>query len=98
MYTKNAEFKAGIVVLVGLAVLLSLLWLAGGAQSLFARTRTAHIRFEPGYAAPAKGDIVRMNGIPVGTVSEVQLTSEIRRGADLTAQDRARLKLKPGDD
>jgi ABC-type transporter Mla subunit MlaD len=98
MYTKNAEFKAGIVVLVGLAVLLSLLWLAGGAESLFARTRTIHIRFEQSYAAPTKGDIVRMNGIEVGKVSEVSLETEIRRGADLTPEDRAKLGLKPGED
>jgi ABC-type transporter Mla subunit MlaD len=98
MYTKNAEFKAGIVVLIGLAVLLSLLWVAGGASSLFARTRTVHIRFEQGFAAPADGDVVRMNGIAVGTVSEVRLATETRRGAELTAQDRAKLGLRKEED
>jgi ABC-type transporter Mla subunit MlaD len=98
MYTKNAEFKAGIVVLLGLGVLLTFLWLAGGAQALFARTRSVPVRFAPGTAAPSEGDVVRMNGLEVGTVSEVGQREEIRRGAQLTLEDRAELDLDPGQD
>ena len=39
MYTKNAEFKAGIVVQVGLAGLLALVWFAGGSESLWGGNR-----------------------------------------------------------
>src|SRR5205807_3180134 len=39
-----------------------LLWFAGGSESLFAKYREIHIRFEQGFAAPVKGDSVFMNG------------------------------------
>src|SRR5262245_56302041 len=98
MYTKNPEFKAGLVVLLALGVLLALLWLAGGAESLFERKRTIYVRFEQGYAAPREGDAINMNGLKVGTVASVVQREEIRRGAQLTPDDRRKLKLKPGED
>ena len=35
MYTKQAEFKAGLVVLLAIAGLLVLVWFAAGAESIF---------------------------------------------------------------
>lgn len=97
MYTKNAEFKAGIVVLLALAVFLTFLWFAGGAQSIFEKKRTIYIRFEQGYAAPAKGDSVYMNGVEVGVVSAVEQREEIRSGSQLKREDYAPFGAKPGD-
>ncbi len=96
MHTKNAELKAGLVVLVAAGVLLAFLWYAGGAESLFAKKRTIHVRFEQGYAAPVEGDAVYMNGFEVGKVIQVVQKTEIRTGAQLTPEDRARAKDREG--
>src|SRR5437867_3978349 len=92
MYTKHAEFKAGIVVILALTVLLGLLWFAGGSESLFAKYREIHIRFEQGFAAPVKGDSVFMNGLKVGSVLSSGQREETRSGAQLTAKDKEWLK------
>jgi ABC-type transporter Mla subunit MlaD len=98
MYEKHAELKAGVVVLAALAALLALLWIATGADPLWEETKDVHLRFEPGSAAPKEGDELRMNGVAIGRVVEVEEREERRRGAALTAEDRAALKLKPGED
>ena len=100
MYTKNAEFKAGIIVLMGIAALLALVWFAGGAEPVWGEWRYIHVRFKQGYVAPKVGDRVLMNGAPVGRVSQVMQREEIRGAggsAPLTALDRLRLGVGPGD-
>ncbi len=98
MYTPHAEMKAGIVVLVALAVLLGFLYLVSGEEGLWAKKREIRIRFEQGFAAPKEGDPVLMNGVKIGRISEVVQREERRTGAEMTDEDRARLKLKPGEE
>ena len=98
MYTKQAELKAGIVVVIAVGVLLTLLWLSTGAESLFASHRTILLRFQQGYAAPEKGDPLFMNGFSIGQVTSVVQKEELRSGAQLTPKDRALLGLKTTED
>jgi hypothetical protein len=100
MYTKRAELKAGLLVLVALAALLYLVFKASGSRLPWADGQKIHLRFDQGFTAPVEGDAVLMNGVKVGTVSVVTQAVEIRGqpGKDgttipLTETDRARLKL-----
>ncbi|MBL9087989.1 MAG: hypothetical protein JNM10_12700 [Planctomycetia bacterium] len=104
MYTKQAELKAGLMFLVALAALLFVLFRAGGSRLPWAKGPSIHLRFVQGFAAPHVGDPVMMNGLRIGTVKAVGQGTEVRGvpGPDgktlpLTNDDRARLKLKPGD-
>jgi ABC-type transporter Mla subunit MlaD len=86
--------KAGVVMLAALGALLGLLYVASG-ETLWGSWRYVHIRFEPGKLAPQEDTAVRMNGVVVGRVQEVRLKTELRRGADLTPEDRRALGLEP---
>jgi ABC-type transporter Mla subunit MlaD len=86
VYTKHAEAKAGIVMLLGIAALLGFLYVASG-ESLFSSWRYVHIRFEQGKLAPKTDDPVLIDGVRVGTVKEVTLATVFRSGADLTARE-----------
>ncbi|HVG93674.1 MAG TPA: hypothetical protein VND21_04445 [Planctomycetota bacterium] len=97
MYTKNAELKAGLVVVAAIAALLFLLFRATGSRLPWADVREIWLRFEQGYAAPVKDDPVYMNGFEVGRVMRVWQAEEIRKDAQLTDRDRARLKLQPDE-
>lgn len=98
MYTKHAEFKAGLVVLSALTVFLGFLFYAGGASSLWAKYRHVHMRFRAGPTAPKVGDPVLMNGFEIGRIETVAQDEERRTGAALTLADRAALRLKDGED
>ena len=52
MHTPQAEFKAGVLVLLAVAALLALLYYAGGAEPIFADYRYVDVRFEQGFIAP----------------------------------------------
>jgi ABC-type transporter Mla subunit MlaD len=93
VYTKHAEFKAGLTVLAALVVFLGFLFYAGGADSLWAQYRFVHMRFKAGPTAPVKGDPVLMNGFSIGRIDSVVQAEEIRRGSALTMADRAALHL-----
>lgn len=93
MYTKHAEFKAGLMVLAALAVFLGFLFYAGGADSLWAQYRHVEMRFRAGPTAPMVGDPVLMNGFSIGKIESVVQAEEIRRGKDLTLADRAALHI-----
>ena len=104
MYTPKAELKAGLVVLAALSVLGVFLYRASGSRLPWAHGDTLSLRFEQGFAAPSKGDAVRMNGLKIGVVESVTQKTELRGAPDkdgrtipLTERDRARLKLRPGE-
>jgi ABC-type transporter Mla subunit MlaD len=99
MYTKGAEFKAGVVVLLALAALLTLVYFAGGAEPFWGDYRYVHVRFEQSFTAPKVGDAAYMNGVSIGRVSEVQQREEVRGEGSklpLTAADRRDLGLVEG--
>jgi len=96
VYTKHAELKAGLVVLIALAIFLGFLFYAGGADSLFADYRHVGMRFKPGPTAPKVGDPVLMNGFEIGKIESVEQAEERRTGAQLTIEDRAALRLGDG--
>ena len=101
MYTKQAEFKAGLVVLLAIAGLLALVWFAAGAESIFGEWRFIHIRFEQGFVAPKKGDAVQMLGAEVGRVESITMQEEVRGTGGtkpLTDLDRLKLGLGPDDE
>jgi ABC-type transporter Mla subunit MlaD len=96
MYTKGAEFKAGAVVLLAIAALLTLLYFAGGSEPIWGDYRYVHVRFEQGFTAPRVGDGAAMNGVNIGRVSSVQQRDEVRgegSSIPLTAEDRRRLGI-----
>ncbi len=100
MYTKHAEFKAGLVVLVALVALLGLVYYAGGEEPIWGDWRYIDIRFEQGYVAPRVGDRVYMNGLGIGRISAVAEHEERRGkggGAPLTPLDRMKLGLSEGE-
>jgi len=99
MYTKHAEFKAGLVVLVALAALLGLVYYAGGEEPIWGDWRYLDIRFKQGYVAPRVGDRVYMNGLGIGRISAVHEHEEVRGTggtAPLNALDRMKLGLADG--
>lgn len=99
MYTKRAEFKAGVVVLLAIAGLLALVYFAGGEEPIWGSWRHVHIRFTQGYVAPKVGDPVLMNGVRVGRISNVEQREEVRGqggGLPLTAADRLKMGLEDG--
>ncbi len=101
MYTKHAEFKAGVVVLIALLGLGVLVWFAAGAESFFAEDRQVHVRFLPGVVAPKVGDDVFVLGKDVGTVEAVTIEEEVRGlggSVPLTPLDREQLGLEDGED
>jgi ABC-type transporter Mla subunit MlaD len=77
MYSKNAELKAGIVVLSATIALFALLFVATGG-AIWGSWRHVHLRIEPGDLAPKVGDAVQMNGVDVGRVEDVRLAQEVR--------------------
>jgi ABC-type transporter Mla subunit MlaD len=99
VYTKHAEFKAGIVVLSALVVFLGFLFWAGGADSIWARYRHVTMRLQSGSTAPKVGDPVLLNGFPVGRVERVEPAVEERSGTEgprrLKPADYAALRLDP---
>src|SRR5262245_62058443 len=96
MYTKRAELTAGLVVIVGIAVLLWFLYVATG-KGFFQEYAYWHVRFAQGEAAPEEGDEVLYLGLPVGRVGSVEQRAEVRSGERLTDADRARLEaMGPG--
>ncbi|MDJ0520743.1 MAG: hypothetical protein QNJ90_01570 [Planctomycetota bacterium] len=100
MYTKRAEFKAGVVVLAAIAGLLALVYFAGGEEPIWGNYRHIYLRFSQGYVAPKIGDPVLMNGIRVGRISAVEQREEVRGdggGLPLTQADRLKLGLADGD-
>ncbi len=97
MYTKKAELKVGVLVLAAIAILLGLLYFAGGEYKPWGKYTYWTLRFASGRAAPRAGDPVSLNGAPVGRVESVALVEEVRRGAELTADDRRALRLGPDD-
>ncbi|MGE0192918.1 MAG: hypothetical protein AB7T63_12855 [Planctomycetota bacterium] len=97
MYTKKAELKVGILVLVALAILLGLLFFAGGEYKPWGSYARWNLRFAQGRAAPRPGDPVSMNGTTIGHVETVELAEEVRRGDQLTDADRLRLGLATGE-
>jgi hypothetical protein len=104
MYTKRAELKAGLLVLIALGAFLYLVYKASGSRLPWTEGERIHLRFEQGFTAPVAGDALLMNGVKIGFVSSVTQAVEIRGkpGPDgktipLTDQDRARLKLRPDE-
>jgi ABC-type transporter Mla subunit MlaD len=91
--TKNAELKAGVVVVVAIVVLLAFLWISSGAEWPWTPHRSIWIRFEQGFAAPKVGDPVLMNGFEIGTVADVMQKEDRRSGASLTRNDAERLGI-----
>ena len=98
MYTKRAEFKAGLIVLAGLAALLAFFYFAGGAIKPWHKYVDWYVELAPGSVAPRRGDPVQMNGVVVGKVDDVKKITRTRRGAELTAEDRLALGIASGDD
>jgi ABC-type transporter Mla subunit MlaD len=97
MYARRAELKAGIVVVLGIAALIGLLYVASG-ETIWGSWRYVHMRFAQGNLAPEEDDPVFLNGVQVGSVTDVRLQEEIRRGDALTALDREALGIGPSED
>lgn len=96
MYTKRAEFLAGLVVLGGIAALLALLFVATG-RGIWGDWNHWYVRFAQGDSAPVEGDEVMYLGLEIGRVSKVTQASEVRAGERLTGEDRKHLaQLPPG--
>jgi ABC-type transporter Mla subunit MlaD len=96
MYTKRAEFTAGLVVLAGLAAMLSLLFVATG-RGCWGSWNHWYVRFAQGDAAPVVDDDVVYLGLEIGRVKRVMQSSEVRSGDRLTAADRKHLAALPAD-
>lgn len=90
MYEKRAELKVGIVVILASIALLALLYFATGG-GFWSDWRYVHLRLDAGELSPRKGDPVFLNGVEIGSVDEVVLKREVRRGSALTAEDEAAL-------
>ena len=77
MYTKAAEFKAGIVIVAAIIALLAFLYFAGAEIVPWRNQVQWTLRFEPGSVAPRTGDLVEMNGLVIGKIVRVEQAQEI---------------------
>ena len=86
MESKNAELKAGLVVLGAALAFMFLLFVATG-EGLWGDWRHVHMRVEIGKLSPRKGDPIFANGVKIGSVEHVELRTEVRLGDQMTPGD-----------
>src|SRR4051794_17163929 len=69
---KDKSIRVGLLVTVALAVLMIFLFFIGSEQKIFARKNEYEVRFDS-VAGLAEGNPVRMSGVTVGVVKDIQL-------------------------
>ncbi len=74
--THWSQLKVGIVAAIALAVLAALVVTMSGSNPLFRKTQVVYVYFDDSFAMTVGATPVRLNGIPVGKVSGVDLSGE----------------------
>lgn len=77
MPPRGREFKVGLVILIAIAVLMAGVFLIGERNNLFSRKNEYYILFGS-VSGLAQGSPVQLNGVDVGTVTEVVLPENPR--------------------
>jgi phospholipid/cholesterol/gamma-HCH transport system substrate-binding protein len=71
-----SQLKVGLVAAVALAVLAFLIVTMSGSNPLFRKTTTVYTYFDDSFAMTVGATPVRLNGIPIGKVSNVELSGD----------------------
>lgn len=71
----DTEFKAGIFVIAGLAIVFLMILFIGNGSSLFERSFTVYVSV-PDAGGLVKGAVVRSGGLRVGRVSEIDFSND----------------------
>jgi phospholipid/cholesterol/gamma-HCH transport system substrate-binding protein len=98
--THWSQLKVGIVAVIALSVLAVLIVTMSGSNPLFRKTEVVYVYFDDSFAMTVGATPVRLNGIPVGKVSGVDLSGEntINRTVRITlALNQEALALIPVD-
>lgn len=98
--THWSQLKVGIVAAIALVILAFLVVTMSGSNPLFQKTQVVYVYFDDSFAMTVGATPVRLNGIPVGKVSGVDLSGEsaVNRAVRISlALDEEALALIPVD-
>ncbi len=91
MAQKTSTFKLGIFVFIGFVLIVTAIFLIGNKESMFSKTLNIHAYFKS-IEGLRKGSQVRLSGIDVGTVSDIQIVSNEKGQVDVTIRLREEIR------
>lgn len=90
-YSRGRKIRLGIFILLGTLIFVAFFYMIGSSSQLFSKSVTIHTVF-PSVSGLRTGDHVRFSGIIVGTVSNLQITTDTTVHVDMSI-DRRMLKF-----
>jgi len=90
-YSRGRKIRLGIFILLGTLIFVAFFYMIGSSSQLFSKSVTIHTVF-PSVSGLRTGDHVRFSGIIVGTVSDLQITTDTTVHVDMSI-DRRMLKF-----
>lgn len=86
-YNKGKKVRLGIFILLGTLIFVAFFYLIGSSSKLFSKNITLHTTFAH-VSGLRSGDHVRFSGIIVGTVSNLQITTDTSVVVDMSVERR----------
>ncbi len=90
-FDRGRKIRLGLFILLGTLIFVAFFYLIGRSSQLFSKSVTLHTTF-PSVSGLRSGDHVKFSGIIVGTVSELQITTDTSVVVDMSI-DRKMLKF-----
>jgi phospholipid/cholesterol/gamma-HCH transport system substrate-binding protein len=101
-YDRGKKIRLGLFILLGTVVFVAFFYLIGSSSKIFSKSVTLHTIF-PSVSGLRAGDHVRFSGIIVGTVSDLQITTDTTVVVDMSVDRKmlrfirkdSRIEIKP---
>lgn len=90
-FDRGKKIRLGLFILLGTLIFVAFFYLIGSSSQLFSKTVTLHTIF-PSVSGLRSGDHIRFSGIIVGTVDDLQITSDTSVIVDMSI-DRKMLRF-----
>lgn len=90
-YNRGRKIRLGLFILIGTIIFVTFFYLVGSSSKLFSRSVLLHTEFQS-VSGLRPGDHVRFSGIIIGTVSNLEITSDTSVFVDMSI-DRKMLKF-----
>lgn len=90
-FDRGRKIRLGLFIILGTLIFVAFFYLIGRSSQLFSKTITLHTTF-PSVSGLRSGDHVKFSGIIVGTVSELQITTDTSVVVDMSI-DRKMVKF-----